>query len=96
MRFRDFEDTAQELFGFDKGEAREFAAILDEAGLKPELYDADDAEYWELAADFTDEFFEDETDEVYPLDPFFPDDDYLYAGDEMELTAESEEGYGDD
>jgi hypothetical protein len=92
MIFSEFEETAQELFGFDAGESRAFANQLDEAGLSPEYYDADDTEFWEVAADFTDDFFD---EELYPLDPFFPDDDYMDADVEMELTAESEEGYGD-
>lgn len=30
-----------------------------------------------------------EEEEQYPLDPFFPDDDYLDAGELWELTAEA-------
>ncbi len=37
--------------------------------------------------------YEEEIEEEYPLDPFFPDDDYLDADELWELTAEA---YGDD
>lgn len=92
MRYETFERKTEELFGFDKGQTAELATILDEAGLRLEEWDARSKDFWELAAEFTDEFFQ---EEEFPLDPYFPGDEYLDAGDEFELTAESIEGYGE-
>ena len=92
MTFDEFADTAADLFGFDVTEANELASRLDDAGLELESYDADDADYWADVADAidTDDFEDDE------LDPFFPGDEWLEPDIEWEMTAESEEGYGDD
>lgn len=99
MTFDEFEDTARELFGFDAGESRDFADTLEAAGLFPAEADADDRTFWEIASELTDEFFEDvelPEEEMYPLDPRFPGDEYMEAGIEWEMTAESIEGYGEE
>ncbi len=103
MTFDEFEETAQELFGLDAGEARDFADTLEAAGLFPEEADADDREFWEVASEFVDEFVGLEPEEIYyeapemyPLDYSFPGgDEYLDADVEWEMTAESDEGYGE-
>jgi hypothetical protein len=92
MTFDEFADTAADLFGFDVTEANTLASQLDDAGLDLESYDADDAEYW---ADVSDALGEEDF-EVDELDPFFPGDEWLEPDIEWEMTAESEEGYGDD
>lgn len=90
MTFDEFETTASELFGLEAGEVRDFADVLDAAGLPFEGFDVDDRQYWEIASDLTDEFYEDiEVAERYPLDRYFPDDDYLDPGDLWEFTAEA-------
>lgn len=94
MTFDEFEDTARDLFGLTHSEVGDFAETLDQAGLPLEEWDADDETFWEIASDLTDEFFEDI--EQYDLDPYFPGDEYLDAGIEWEMTAETDEGYGDD
>lgn len=103
MTFDEFEDTARELFGFDAGEARDFAETLEAGGLFLEEADAGDREFWEVATEFIDPYVEDyytETEdddgELYPLDPSWPDDEYLEPDIEWEMTAESDEGYGED
>lgn len=94
MRFRDFEDTAREMFGLDAGETRDLADALDAAGFNYRQWDADDPLVWEIASDILD--FEDvdeapyEPVERWPLDPRFRDDEYLDADVEWELTVESE------
>lgn len=104
MRFSDFESTAADLFGFDAGEARDFADVLESAGLSPDDYRKGDSEFWEIASEFIDEFvglepeeiYEYERPEMYPLDRHFPGgDEYLDAGVEWEMTAESDPGYGE-
>lgn len=94
MISQEFEGTARDIFGLDRAEAATLAGDMDAAGFSFEEWDADDPLFWEVASDVADEFFEDV--EMYDLDPYFPGDDYLDPGVEMELTAESEEGYGDD
>jgi hypothetical protein len=99
VTFDEFEDAAAELFGMDAGEARDFANTLESAGLFPEEVDEGDREFWEVASEFIDEYVGVDAEEIYeesyPLDYSFPGDEYLDAGVEWEMTAESEEGYGE-
>lgn len=100
MRFRDFEDTARDLFGLEPGEVRDLADALDAAGFDYKQWDADEPLVWEIAADILDfdAMVEDMPHEPYDmprrerwaLDPSFIGDEYLDAGVEWELTAESE------
>lgn len=92
MRYGDFEETATDLFGLRGDELAELADAMDAAGLPLEAVDAEDVLFWEIASDALD--FSDV--EQYDLDPRFPGDDYLDAGIEWEMTAESDEGYGDE
>lgn len=96
MRFRDFEDRAAEFFGIEPGgEARDFAAALEADGLTLRGVDPDDRDFWIAASDSIDAFVEAPELERYPLDPYFPHDAYLDPDIEWEMTAESEEGYGE-
>lgn len=101
MRFREFEDTARELFGLEPGEVRDLADALDAAGFGYKQWDADEPLVWEVAADILDfEAMEpgDEPHEPYDmprrerwaLDPSFYGDEYLDADVEWELTAETD------
>lgn len=93
MRYSDFEDTATNLFGLRGDELAELAEQMDAVGLPLEAVDVDDDLFWEVASDALEEYYE--SLEMYDLDPRFPGDEYLDAGIEWEMTAESEEGYGD-
>jgi hypothetical protein len=99
MTFDDFAEVAGGLFGLEGGELNELASLLDAAGAPLEAYEWDDKDFWELASDAGEEILEgdytDEDFERYPLDRFFPGDEYLEPDIEWEITAESEEGYGD-
>lgn len=104
MRFKDFESLAAEYFGIEPGgEARDFADAIEASGQPLRGVDTDDSEFWIHAADVLDAFVEPYYDEAihepierYPLDRHFPGgDEYLEAGIEWEMTAESEEGYGE-
>lgn len=96
MTFDEFEYTAAELLGIEPGgEARDFADTMEAAGLPYEAFDVTDKFFWEIGVDAADPYYEaieDELPEDYPLDPRFPDDDYLDPGEEWEITAT----YGDD
>lgn len=92
MTFDEFEKAIVDQYGdavVYLYRADEIADMLDDAGLVLEEWDADDPVFWEIAAELAEL-------EMYALDPHFPNDDYLDAGEEWELTAESEEGYGED
>jgi hypothetical protein len=94
VTYDEFEDTARTLFGFTDSEIADLATSLDDAELSPEVFDVDDEDFWALVSDASDEIFEDvEFEERWPLDRYFPDDDYLDPGDVWEVTAEA---YGDD
>ncbi len=82
--FEDFAEDASSLFGLD---AQEAANLLDT--LESEGFDYED----DVLADWMPEAFEALTDlwdsySEYQLDPSFPDDDWLDAGDEWEITAD--------
>ena len=94
MRFRDFEDTARDLFGLEPGEVRDLAEALDAAGFDYRQWDADESLVWEIASDILDfddvELEEPEPVERWPLDRHFPHDEYLEPDVEWELTAETD------
>lgn len=91
MRFRDFEDTARDLFGLDGGESRDLAEAMDAAGFNTRAFDVDDPLFWEIAADVLDfDDVEAEPVERWPLDSRFYHDEYLEPDVEWELTAETE------
>jgi hypothetical protein len=105
MRLRDFEDRAADLFGYDIPEARELLVALEDRGY--DLRDISDRSrnVWADAADIVLERIEEEEKEEveedygeeespYSLDDSWPDDDWLDAGDEWELTGTYEEVAG--
>ncbi len=82
--FDDFAEDAADLFGLDE---RESAALLEE--LEGDGFDPED----DVLADWVEEAYdhlEDVSDDFspYDLDPYFPDDDWLDAGDTWEVTAD--------
>lgn len=95
MRYADFEYHAMEYFGLTGDEAAMLLDSIQAQGGSLRGEDADDQTFWVQASGAL-------TDDIlgiyheYDLDPNFPDDEYLSAGDEWEMTAESEEGYGID
>jgi len=89
MRYRDFERDARDYFGLDKNEAVILAARMSEAGFDTREWRRDDPLFWDIAADLA-EIAPEEEEEEWPLDPMFPDDDYLDADEEWELTADYE------
>lgn len=98
MSFRDFYADAQEIFGLDRDEARELFQELKEVGFDP-ANDRDDL-LWEVASDLLEStVFVVEAEEEpeyeqgdayeespYDLDPYWPDDEYLDAGEEWEVV----------
>lgn len=91
--FDDFAEDAREHFGLNEQEA---ADLLD--ALEAEGFDAEDEsladwmpEAFDALDDITDLEAYDEDWWDYDLDPYFPDDDWLEAGEEWEVTAEYEE-----
>ncbi len=88
MRYADFEYHALEYFGLVGDEV---AALLDSMGESLRGVDEDDRAFWERATDALDDVLDvDEYEEEgWPLDPYFPDDEYLDAGELWELTAEA-------
>lgn len=98
MRTADFDYYAMEYFGLDRPEARELLLRFEESGGTIRGVDADDKDFWaDLAqSDAFDEVLgEYEEPERYPLDSYFPDDDYIDAGEEWEMTAETDDFYGE-
>ena len=86
MRYRDFERDAAEYFGLNKSEAALLSLEMVEAGFDTRGWKRDDPLFWDIAADLVVV----EPEEEWPLDPTFPDDDYLDADEEWELTADYE------
>jgi hypothetical protein len=85
--FDNFADDAANLFGLTQQEA---ASLLDD--LEAEGFDAGEdtlrdwmPEAFDLLTPLWDDYSE------WELDPSFPDDDWLDAGEEWELTADYEE-----
>lgn len=95
MTYDEFESVAAELLGIEPGgEARDFADVMDAAGLPFDAFDADDRFFWEIASDAAEPYFEEYEEEVgerWPLDRRFPDDEYLDPGFEWEITATYDE-----
>ena len=93
MTYDEFEYSAAELLGIEPGgEARDFAEAMDAAGFPLEEFDVDDKLFWEIGVDVAEPYYEDvEPEERWPLDPRFPDDEYLDAGIEWEITATYDE-----
>ncbi len=98
MRYADFEYHAMEYFGFTGDEV---AALLDAIQADGETIrgvDADSRAFWTYVAsldvieDLAGEY---EEPERYPLDSYFPDDDYIDAGEEWEMTAEMDDFYSE-
>jgi hypothetical protein len=92
VRYEEFEQHAAEFFGIEPGgEARDFAETLEAAGLDYTEVSGRDRDFWEIASELTDEYYEDvelpEPEERYPLDPYWPDDDYLDPYEEWEITV---------
>lgn len=94
MTFNQFANEAASLFGLSENEASDLWDELEQVGFYPEIEAP--REMWEVAADLIyteyegigDEPLEEEFYEYspYDLDPSWPDDDYLDAGEEWELT----------
>jgi hypothetical protein len=99
MRYRDFEYHAAEYFGLTGDEVAALVDAIEAEGGTIRGVDEDDRSFWLDVAqmDVVEELVgEYDEPEQYPLDSRFPDDDYLDAGEEWEVTAESIEGYGDE
>ena len=99
MRYADFAYHAAEYFGFTGDEVAALLDAIEAEGGTILGVDENDRQFWGQVADLDviDEIIgEYEEPERYPLDSRFPDDDYLDAGEEWEVTAESIEGYGDE
>jgi hypothetical protein len=90
--FDDFAEDAATHFGLNAQEAADLLEHLEEQGFDldddrltdwgPEAVEAlDDIIEWDDYGEFSE----------FELDPYFPDDDWLDAGVEWELTAEYEE-----
>ena len=97
MRYADFEYHAMEYFGLTGDEVAVLLDGIEAAGGTIRGVDADDKSFWADVAnsDVLDEALGiegEEYEEMYDLDPRFPDDDYLDPGEEWEITAT----YGDD
>jgi len=86
MRYREFESDARDYFGLNKDEVAELASEMALAGFDTRGWQRDDPLFWDIAADLV----EVEPEEEWDLDPTFPDDDYLDADEEWELTADYE------
>lgn len=100
MRYADFEYHAMEYFGLTGDEVAVLLDGIEAAGGTIRGVDEDDRSFWaDLSqSDALDDALgiePEEYEEMYDLDPYFPDDDYLDAGVEWEMTAESIEGYGE-
>lgn len=98
MRYADFEYHAMEYFGFTGDEVAALLDGLQQDGVTIRGVAEDDMEFWSSVSDSAafDTLLEvSDAWEDYPLDPRFPHDEYLDAGDEWELTAEAAEGYGE-
>lgn len=91
-RFDDFVLDARDLFGLNESEATDLAEMLEDRGY--DINEHDWSDFGEDAADLLSDIidFDEYDDELEPLDPYFPDDAYLDAGEEWEITAD----YGDD
>lgn len=91
--FSEFAADARDLFGLDDGESADLLDQLEEEGFDveedvlqdwmPEAFDALD--------DITDLGAYEESWWEFELDPHFPDDAWLDAGEEWEITAEYKE-----
>lgn len=89
-RFDDFAETAREVFGLNEGEATDLLESLE----RDHGFDLDEDtlfDYGGEATDYLDDIIGYE-DDLEALDPRFPDDDYLDAGQEWEITADYGEG----
>lgn len=94
MRFDDFAETANELFGLTENEAADLANDLERAGWDIADVPVNDPDMWEVASDLLEDFFEEVSEEEYSpydLDPYWPDDDYLDAGEEWEIAPDYED-----
>lgn len=92
--FDRFADDALEHFGLNEEESADLLDALDLQGFDP--YEGDRLRDWmpeafDVLDDITDLDQYDEGWWEYDLDPYFPEDDWLEAGVEWELTAEYEE-----
>lgn len=87
MRYRDYERDAREYLGLNKSEAALLSLEMAEAGFDTRHWKRGDPLFWEIALDLV----EYGPMEEFPLDPTFPDDDYLDAGEEWEMTADYED-----
>jgi len=88
MRYRDFEKDVRDVFGFDKSEARALADELSAAGFDTRHWPRDDPLFWDIAVELA--TTKPEPEEEFPLDPHFPGDAYIDAGEEWELSADYE------
>ena len=89
--FDDFAEDARDHFGLNAQEAAELLERLEEEGF--DLYDDSLKDWGPEAFDALDDIidFDQYEESEFELDPYFPDDDWLDAGVEWELTAEYEE-----
>lgn len=85
--FDDFAEEASELFDLDENEAADLADIMEEAGFDMEYDSLDDPVWMDVASDFVGE-----VSEEWAFDPSFPEDDWVEADAEYEVTVTYEEG----
>lgn len=87
-RFSEFVEDARDLFGASESEATDLLEALEERGWDIEQDGWGD--FGDDAVDLIDDIidFDQYDDDLEPLDPYFPDDDYLDAGDEWEITLD--------
>ncbi len=102
MTFEAFAARAETLFGLSASEAADLADVLEERfGYDLGEITTRSRTVWGDAADVIEEFLEDveledgeeygEEESPYELDPFWPEDDYLDAGEEWELSPDYKE-----
>jgi hypothetical protein len=96
MRYADFEYHAMEYFGLTGDEVAMLLDAIQAAGGTIRGVDEDDKDFWASASFELDDILEEyEEPERYPLDSYFPDDDYIDAGEEWEMTAEMDDFYSE-
>lgn len=89
MKFNDFAEQAADLFGFNRDEATELLSELADDGFDLR---SDSLEDWgDEVVDYAMELIGSDLEEPwwdYELDDRFLDDEWIYPGEEWELTAD--------